>query len=56
MRTIAQKYIEEVEQIGLAKGIKKIASNMIAKGLDHKLIAQMTGLKLEEISLKKHNS
>ncbi len=44
MRTIAQKYIKEGEQVGLAKGIKKIASNMITKGFDHKLIAQMTGL------------
>ena len=44
MCTIAQKYIKEGEQVGLAKGIKKIASNMITKGFDHKLIAQMTGL------------
>ena len=49
MRTIAQKYIDEGRQEGELIGIKKIANNMINKGLDHKLIAQMTGLELEEI-------
>lgn len=53
MRTIAQKYIEEGKQEGRQEGeqigIKKIASNMIKKGFDQQLIAQMTGLEPEEI-------
>ena len=54
MRTIAQKYIDEGRQEGEQIGIKKIASNMIKKGFDQQLIAQMTGLRLAEINkLKK---
>lgn len=41
---------EEGREEGIEEGIKETARNMLKKGLAHELIAEVTGMQLEEIS------
>ncbi|MBV8046170.1 MAG: Rpn family recombination-promoting nuclease/putative transposase [Paludibacterium sp.] len=68
--TIAERLREEARQKGIQEGIKKgiekgiaegiekgvlrVASNMLASGIDHKTIMQFTGLTAQEIDQLRH--
>ena len=72
MRTIAQKYIEEGEArgiekgkavgiqegkaVGVQEGMEKAALNMLSQNLPPYLIAQYTGLTIEQINKLKSSA
>ena len=47
--TIAERLEQRGKEAGIQIGLEKAASNMLLKNLDEKIIAESTGLSLEEI-------
>ena len=46
---LEQRGIEKGKEAGIQIGLEKAATNMLSKNLDEKVIAESTGLSLEEI-------
>ena len=48
-----EKGIKEGKKEGMREGIKQTAVNMLRKGIDIKVIAEVTGLSLKELEMLK---
>ena len=53
--TIAERLEQRGKEAGIRIGLEKVAANMLIKNLDEKVIAESTGLSLEEIKKLRKN-
>ena len=52
---LEQRDVLKGKEVGIQIGIEKVALNMLLKKLDEKIIAELTGLSVEEIERLKKN-